>query len=58
MKDQLMIFKDTKAVYCKDNKVKVKVTLVQALQLCTGRTAHRVSRCIALPFLEHGTRRG
>ena len=39
-------------------KKKVKVTLVQALRLCTGRTAHRGSRGIALPFLEHGTRRG
>jgi hypothetical protein len=39
-------------------KVKVKVTLAQALRLCTGRTAHRGSRGIALPFLDHGTRRG
>jgi len=39
-------------------KVKVKVTLVQALRLCTGRTAHRGSRGIALLFLDHGTRRG
>ena len=45
------------AVSCKV-KVKVKVTLVQALRLCTGRTAHRGSRGIALPFLDHGTRRG
>jgi len=37
-------------------RVKVKVTLVQALRLCTGRTAHRGSRGIALPFHEHGTR--
>jgi hypothetical protein len=37
---------------------KVKHTLVQALRLCTGRTAHAGSRCIALPFLDHGTRRG
>jgi hypothetical protein len=29
-------------------KVNVKVTLVQALRLCTGRTAHRESRGIAL----------
>jgi hypothetical protein len=42
----------------KSVKVKVKVTLVQALKLCTGRTAHRKSRGIALPFLDHGTRRG
>ena len=39
-------------------KVKVKVTLVQALRLCTGRTAHRGSRGIALPFHDHGSRRG
>jgi hypothetical protein len=38
-------------------KVKVKVTLVQALRLCTGRTAHRGNRAIALLFLDHGTRR-
>jgi hypothetical protein len=38
--------------------VKVKVALVQALRLCTGRTAHRGSRGIALPFHDHGTRRG
>ena len=38
-------------------KVKVKCTLVQALRLCTGRTAHRGSRGIALPFLDHDTRR-
>jgi len=37
---------------------KVKCTLVQALRLCTGRTAHRVSRGIALLFHDHGTRRG
>ena len=37
---------------------KVKCTLVQALRLCTGRTAHRESRGIALLFHDHGTRRG
>jgi hypothetical protein len=31
-------------------KVKVKVTLVQALRLCTDRTAHRGSRGIALLY--------
>ena len=36
---------------------KVKCTLVQALRLCTGRTAHRGSRGIALPFHDHGTRK-
>ena len=37
---------------------RVKCTLVQALRLCTGRTAYRGSRGIALPFHDHGTRRG
>jgi hypothetical protein len=37
--------------------IKVKCTLVQALRLCTGRTAHGGSRGIALPFLDNGTRR-
>ena len=37
---------------------KVKVTLVQALRLCIGRTVHRGSRGIALLFHDHGTRRG
>ena len=36
----------------------VKCTLVQALRLCTGWTAHRGSRGIALPFHDHSTRRG
>ena len=40
------------------HKVKVKCTLVQALRFCTGRTAHRGSRGIALPFHDHDTRRG
>jgi len=40
------------------NILKVKCTLVQALRLCTGRTAHRRSRGITLLFLDHGTRRG
>ena len=38
--------------------VKVKVTLVQALKLCTGRTAHRGSRGIALRFHDHSTGMG
>ena len=37
---------------------KVECTLVQSLRLCTGRTAHRGSRALALLFLNHGTRRG
>ena len=40
------------------SKVKVKVTLVQALRFCTGRTAHREIRGITLAFHDHGTRRG
>jgi len=36
----------------------IKVTIVQTLRLCTGRTAHRGSRGIALFFHDHGTRRG
>ena len=38
--------------------MEVKFTFVQALRLCTGRTAHRSSRGIALPILDHGTKRG
>jgi len=37
--------------------VKKKCTLVQALRLCTGHTAHRGSRGIALLFYDHGTKR-
>ena len=37
---------------------KVKCTFVQALKLCTGRTAHRGGNGITLLFLDHGTRRG
>jgi hypothetical protein len=36
---------------------KEKCTLVQTLRLCTGRTAHRGSRGIALLFHDHDTRR-
>jgi hypothetical protein len=39
-------------------KVKVKCTFVQALKLCTGRTAHRRSRVIALLFHDRVTRSG
>jgi hypothetical protein len=35
-----------------------KCTLVQAVRLCTGHTAHLGNRGIALPFLDHGTRSG
>ena len=40
-----------------EKQVKVKRTLVQALRLCTGRTAHRRSRGIAVLFHDHSTRR-
>ena len=36
---------------------KVKCTLVRALRLCTGRTAHRGSRGIALLFHDRGIRK-
>ena len=36
----------------------MKCTPVQALRLCTGRTANRGSRGIALLFLDHDTGRG
>jgi hypothetical protein len=39
-------------------KKEVKCTLIQAFKLCTGRTAHRGSRGIALLFHDHGTRKG
>ena len=47
-----------KAVCASSLKVNVKYTFVQALRLCTGCTAHRESRGIALLFHDHGTRRG
>jgi len=37
---------------------RIKCTLVEVLRLCTGQTAHRGSRGIALLFLDHGTKRG
>jgi len=39
-------------------KKKSKVHPVQALRLCTGRTAHRGNRGIAVLFHDRGTRRG
>jgi len=45
-------------LYKNIQKVKVKCTLVQALRLCTGRMARRGSTGIALPFLDHSTKRG
>jgi len=53
----LICLNNTKILH--SNKVKKgKCTLVQAMSLCTGRTARRRSRGIALLFLDHGTRRG
>jgi hypothetical protein len=40
------------------HKVQGKCTLVQSLRVHTGHTAHRGSTGIALPFHDHGTRRG
>ena len=56
--DAVMLGDKNKETTCTTEKVKVKCTLVQALRLCTGRTAHRESRGIALLFHDHGTRRG
>ena len=39
-------------VLCRPKGKKVKCTLVQALRLCTGHTAHRGSRGIALLFYD------
>jgi len=39
-------------------KVKVKCTFIQALRLCTGRTANKESRGTAVLFLDYGTRMG
>ena len=39
-------------------RLSLKCTPVQALRLCTCRMADRGSRGIALPFHDHGTRRG
>ena len=47
----VLLLPQTYLWYCK------KCTFVQTLKLCTGRTAHRGSRGIALLFLDHGTRR-
>jgi len=52
------ILRSTHWTWCLfEKKSKVKCTLVQALRLCTGRTARRGSRGIALLFLDHGPRR-
>jgi len=50
-------YRRTTAVF-RDTIKKIKYTLVQAMRLCTGRTAYRGSRGIALLFLDHSTRRG
>ena len=59
--DSLNRFSPLIAMWCtvqRKVKVKVKCTPVQALRLCTGRTAHRGSRGIVLLFLGYDTRRG
>ena len=57
---ELRAFRWVRARHYKNRKVKVKVKciVVRALRLCTGRTAQRVDRGIALLFLDYGTRRG
>jgi hypothetical protein len=51
------IWKIRRNFYMKISK-KLKCTLVQALRFCTGCTAHRGSRGIALLFYDHDTRKG
>jgi hypothetical protein len=46
------------AVYLPLVKINVQCTLVQALRLCTGCTAHKGSIGIPLLFHDHGTKRG
>ena len=52
-----MLIRHSPHVITKSTRVlkKVQCTLIQALRFCTGRTAHRGSRGIALPFLDHGS---
>ena len=54
-------FRDGRRATCKRDAyrlwAKTECICVQALRLCTGRTAHRGSRGIALPFHD-GTRKG
>jgi len=44
--------------HCILDKKNVKCTLVQALRLCTDRTAYRGSRGVALLLLDHGIIKG
>jgi len=44
--------------FCRGGGGGVKCTLVQALRLCTGPTAHRGSKGIVLLFHDLGTKRG
>ena len=55
---QIMLVSELSVTYLSVGEGKVKCTLLQALRLCTGRTARRESKGIALPFHDHGTRRG
>jgi len=55
---QTFLFNFQEKLYWQNNISWVKkCTVLQALMLCTGRTAHRGSRDIAVLFLDHGTRR-
>jgi len=51
-------YTSTKFSHSRFMKGTIRCTLVQALRICTGHTAHRGSRGIALIFPDHGTRQG
>jgi len=55
---QMNIYFSSYLIFHETANVKVKCTPVQALTLCTSRTAQRGSRCVALLIHHHGTRRG
>jgi hypothetical protein len=52
---RLILLGVSRTFFC---EMKVKCTLLQALRFCTGLTAHRGSRGIALLIHDHGSRRG
>ena len=58
MDDLNVSYNDIKVTVIGVVKVKSTLVFIQALRLCKGRTTHRGSRGIALPFHDHGTRRG
>jgi hypothetical protein len=59
--DKFLIFRPCESLFQKTRyaiDITVKCTLVQALRLCTGRTAHRGSRGRAVLFHDHDSRKG